>query len=195
MTTDSPDTPPTPPLFARAARAFQLTARLLYIAIAVILLVRPSTLFPVGGEQCSFCFREATGTVTYRGTKSGEIMPISVCDSHRASAPKSGRALDFGYFKLIAWIVMLGPFAFAFVTLGRTLFLNREPPAKDFGPGCITFVLIPMLAGQLVYLAGFRITGRVIEWLSVFLMLTAAMAIVTAPFMPNTQPKAPEAKA
>ena len=115
-------------------------------------------------------------------------MTVSVCDSHRKSAPSSTTALNIGYFKLIVWIVMLGPFAFAFLSIGRGLFLRgKEPPKELGGFGCFAFVLIPMLIGQITYLIGFPITGRVIEWLSVFLMICAAIGIATAPFMPGAK--------
>jgi hypothetical protein len=162
--------------------------RLLYLVVVIILLVRPSTLYPVGGEQCSFCFRQATGNLTYRAAKTGDMMTVSVCDSHRKTAPSSGTITDFGYFKLFVWIVMLGPSGFAFAAFGHALFFSSKPPPRELGGfGCLGFALVPMLIGQVLYLTGFHITGRITEWFSVFLMLSAMLGIATAPFMPEAK--------
>ena len=151
-------------------------SRGLFVAVVLLILARPVTLLPVTKNQCDFCFRQATGSLNYFARESGNGMRVDVCDSHRRQAPSKLTALDISYFKLLAWLVMLGPLAFALLTLGRTVFAATHPPLEL---GCATFALMPLLIGQLFHLLGLHLTGRIIGWVAVFLLFSAAMGIAT----------------
>ena len=151
-------------------------SRLLLVAVVLLILARPATLFPVAKNQCDFCFRQATGSLTYSAPKTGETMRLAVCDSHRKSAASRLTALDVSYFKLIAWLVMLGPLGFALYALARAVFASTHRPLEL---GCAVFALVPLLVGQLLYLVGLHTAGRILGWLAVFGVFAAAMGITT----------------
>lgn len=162
-----------PPKAVRSGRLLW-SVRVLFVVAVGLLLTHPASLFPLARNQCDFCFRPATGRLTY--TASGSTMVLEVCDSHRRDAPRKLTALDVSYFKLIAWFVMLVPLGFSLVVLGRTLFVAGGEPIEL---GCASVALAPFLLGEILWILGLSLTGRIIAWVSVFFLFSAAMGIMT----------------
>ena len=151
-------------------------SRVLFTAVLLIILARPATLFPVARNQCDFCFRKATGSLSYVAAKTGKSMQVAVCDSHRRNAPSRLTGLDVSYFKLLAWLVMLGPLGFALYALGRTVFAPTHLPLEL---GCAASAFVPLLIGLVLYLSGLHTIGRILAWLAVFGLFSAARGIMT----------------
>lgn len=164
-------------LEARWNRASAVAARILYVAVVAILVFRPAVLFPVSGPYCGFCFRHAVSKVSYRNAETGQTFTVTVCADHARTAPKRAPAGTLGFVKTIAWIAMAASTAFVFFVIGRTLFFAPLAGSGEFGAGCALTVLLPMLAAELLHIAGWHLTGRVAGWVAVFLMFAAAMAM------------------